>query len=465
MHHLGGVLDAALGHLRDVDEALDLDAQVHEAAELRDVGHHAGQHHALCQVVDGADVGVEGEDVGHAAGVATRAVQFVHDVLQRGTPDGVGAVAVQVDALAQRLVGDERADVAAGVARHLFHQGIALGVDGSVVERVVGIGNAQEAGALLIGFGAEARHVEQLSARAEGSVLSAVVDDACRKGRAEARDVGEQVAAGGVEVDADGVDAEGDGQVEGLVEGPLIDVVLILSHADGLGIYLDQFGQRVGQTTGYAHGTADGDVLVGKLFAGNVGGGIDRGAVFADDEHLDAVEMGLAHQVFGLASGGAVAYGDGFDAVGVGQGGDAAYGASPFALGLVGVDGLVVEQIALCVDTHHLAARAEAGVDAHDTLGAEGRRQQQLAHVGGEDGDGLLVGPGFGGSGKLVFYAGFEQALVGILDGHLHLWCGGCAPFHEGTLQAPQALLLVGGGDAHSEVALGLAAAHGQQAV
>ena len=45
----------------------------------------------------------------------------------------------------------------------------------------------------------------------------------------------------------------------------------------------------------------------------------------------------------------------------------------------VGEDGLVVEQIALCIEAHDLAACAEAWVDAHDALLSERGSQKELA--------------------------------------------------------------------------------------
>ena len=40
---VGGVGDAAIGHLRDVDEAVLMDADVDESTEVGDVRHDAGQ--------------------------------------------------------------------------------------------------------------------------------------------------------------------------------------------------------------------------------------------------------------------------------------------------------------------------------------------------------------------------------------------------------------------------------------
>ena len=45
-HDLRRVLDELVRHLRDVDKSILMHADVHEHAEVDDVAHRAGQHHA-----------------------------------------------------------------------------------------------------------------------------------------------------------------------------------------------------------------------------------------------------------------------------------------------------------------------------------------------------------------------------------------------------------------------------------
>ncbi len=56
---LGGILDEAVGELADVDEAVLMDADVDEGAELGDVGDDAFEDHAGLNVGELADVIVE----------------------------------------------------------------------------------------------------------------------------------------------------------------------------------------------------------------------------------------------------------------------------------------------------------------------------------------------------------------------------------------------------------------------
>ena len=58
----------------------------------------------------------------------------------------------------------------------------------------------------------------------------------------------------------------------------------------------------------------------------------------------------------------------------------------------VGEYGLVVEQIALSVQTHHFASSAEAGVYAHNSLLSQWSTKQQLSQVLGKDTNSFVVG-------------------------------------------------------------------------
>ena len=104
----------------------------------------------------------------------------------------------------------------------------------------------------------------------------------------------EQRHRGGVDVDADGIDAVLDDGIEVARQLGLRDVVLVLADADGFGVDLDQFGQRVLQAAGNGDGAADRDVEVGEFLGGEFGGGIDRGAGFGNDDLLSAALPGSA---------------------------------------------------------------------------------------------------------------------------------------------------------------------------
>lgn len=56
---LGGVADEAVGELRDMDEAVLMDADIDERTEVDHVAHGAGELHAGLQVIHIQDVGAE----------------------------------------------------------------------------------------------------------------------------------------------------------------------------------------------------------------------------------------------------------------------------------------------------------------------------------------------------------------------------------------------------------------------
>ena len=95
-----------------------------------------------------------------------------------------------------------------------------------------------------------------------------IVDDVLSQGRSQTRNVGEQVLAGRIEVDPHGIYTSLHRQVQSMLQFALVHIVLVLTHAYALGVYLDQFCQGVGQSSAYANGTAYGHVVLGKLLSG-----------------------------------------------------------------------------------------------------------------------------------------------------------------------------------------------------
>ena len=108
----------------------------------------------------------------------------------------------------------------------------------------------------------------------------AMDDDRLRERLADARDARQQLGRGGVDVDADRVDAVLDHRVERAAELLLGEVVLVLADADRLRIDLDEFGERVLQPPRDRGRAAQGHVELGQLLRRIGRGRIDRGARF-----------------------------------------------------------------------------------------------------------------------------------------------------------------------------------------
>ena len=445
-----------------------MDAHVDERAEPGDVGHHAFQDHPLGQVRKLVDpVG----KLGHAellARVAPRLFQLGQDVLDGRQPHRLVDERARVELAEKGRVADQLAGRHAGRLGHVLDDVVAFRVDGRIVQRLGASAHAQEAGALLEGLAAQARHLAERPAPGERTVLVAVAADRPGQLGPDARDVRKQRGAGRVEVHADPVDARLDVAVQGLAKPGLVDVVLVLADADRLGIDLDQLGQRVLEPPGDADRAAHGHVQVGKLGPGQLAGRVDRRPRLVDAD-LGRRELVLldhgGHKRVGLARGRARADGDQLDAVPLDELAQHGSGLVGLALRRRGVDRGVFQELAGGVHHGHLAAGAEAGVDAqHHAL--PGRRgQQQVAEVLREDADRLVVGRflHLAEDGRLD--RGKQQPRVAVGHGldqfgaELEPRIGDQPPGEPGHQRVLVHL------DAHAQHPFGLAAPHGQEAV
>jgi hypothetical protein len=97
--------------------------------------------------------------------------------------------------------------------------------------------------------------------------------------------MGQQVVRGGVEVHAHLVHAGIHDGIQALLQGGGRNVVLVLAHADALGIDLHQFGQGILQAPRDGNGAADGEIEIGEFLARDVAGAVHAGARFADHDH------------------------------------------------------------------------------------------------------------------------------------------------------------------------------------
>ena len=131
--------------------------------------------------------------------------------------------------------------------------------------------------------------------------------------------------------------------------------------------------------------------MVGELLACYFRGGVDRGTILADEKDGKAGTMKHPDKVLGFTSSRAIAYGHRLDFVLVQESLQDVQRLHALATGRMGEDGLVVQEIALLVEAHHLATCAEPWVDAHDALLSERCGKEKLAQVGGKHADGLLI--------------------------------------------------------------------------
>ena len=242
--------------------------------------------------------------------------------------------------------------------------------------------------------------------------------------------------------------------------------MLVLPHADGFGIDLDKFRQRVREAAADGHRAPVGEIEIRELGAGRLRGGIDRSPAFADHDHGDAPAGERPDEGFGFAPGGAVAHGGDFRAVFLGEAEERFPG---FGAGLVRsgvrVDGRVFEQFPFTVEADDFAAGAETGVHGEDVLSAEGRGKQKLAQVFGEHADGFGVGALFELVAEFGLQRGCEKPPVAVQRGCAHFAPAGAVVEDEEAGQEVLRLLLIAGAQGEAQEAFLFAPEHGEDAV
>ena len=360
---------------------------------------------------------------------------------------------------------EEFADGATEVSGHFIHEIIALGMDGTGIEWMRAVADAEESGGLLKGLGTEAGDFQKFVAGFEGAVLVAKFDDALRGAGVEAGDIAEEMGAGGVEFHADMVHARDDSVIERALEGGLVDIVLVLADADGFGVDFDEFGERVHEAASNGNGTAHREVEIREFLAGDFRGGVDRRAGFAHDDNRDGRRQAEgANEGFGFARGGAVTDGDGFDFETGDDRLDDFSSLGAVAGSFFRIDDFVHQEFSLGIEHDKFAAGAEAGVEREGRFLTERRGEEKFADVFGKDADGFLVGFLFIENASLALHSETEEALVAIMRGEADLLGGGVRAFDEKMVERREGLLFQRR-DAGEKQPFGLAAADGEEAV
>ena len=373
-----------------------VDAYVNEGTERRHVRDDPFEEHARRQIRHRLHALGEGRGPERRAGVTAWLLQFAEDVGDGRHAESLVGEALRRERAQHRGVADQPGHGRAGGGQNAPDHGIGLRVDAGRVERIVAAADAQEAGALLEGLGAQPGHLGQRAAAAERAGRVPVRHDAVGEPRADPGHPGQQRRGGGVDVDPDRVDAVLHHGVERAGQLALGNVVLVLAHADGLRVDLDQFGQGVLQAARDRDRAAQRHVHTGQ-FTGRVRGRrIDRRAGLG---HHDLGELELRvgfdqvrRQPVRLPGGGSVADRDQLDAVRRGQPGQDRDGLVPAAPRLVRVDRFGRDRLPGPVGHRDLDPGAETRVQPHRRARAGRGGQQQVAEVGGEHAHRFVLG-------------------------------------------------------------------------
>ena len=238
----------------------------------------------------------------------------------------------------------------------------------------------------------------------------------------QARDVAEKIRAGGVEFHAHVIHARDDCIIERTLKGALIDIVLVLSNADGFRIDFDQLGKRVHEAATDGNGTAHSEVKIRKFLACDLGGRVNRSAGLAHHDNNEGCRQAKgANECLCLSRSRTIANGNRLDLEAIHDGLDHLCRLGAVASAFFGVNDLVSEELALSVEHGEFATRAKTRIDCEDNLLAKWRGQQELAKVFRKDPYRFLVGLFFVEKAGLTLHGKAKKTLEAILSSQTHL--------------------------------------------
>ena len=148
-------------------------------------------------------------------------------------------------------------------------------------------------------------------------------NDIAREAPVEPGYAREQGGRGRIDINPNGVDAIFDDGIKRPRQIPLVQIMLVLTDADGLGLDLDQLGKRILQATRNRDGPPDAHVEIRELVGRKLGGRVHGCAGLGHDDACQ-LQVGLrghqlGDQLFRLPRGGAVADRDQVDLVAAGD--------------------------------------------------------------------------------------------------------------------------------------------------
>ncbi len=256
-------------------------ADIDERTERGHIADHTFEHHARFEVLDVLDALGELRRLELGPRIAAGFFQLLEDVAHRRHTELVVGEHLRLQATQKTAVAQQCLDRLAGAAHDALDHRIRFRMHRRHVQRLVAIGNAQETGALLEGLVAQPRHLEQVLATLERAIVVAVTHDIFRYRARQPGHARQQRRRGGIDVHTDRVDAVLHPRFQCLGQPVLIHIVLVLAHADRLGLDLHQFGQWILQTARDRHGTTQRYIQIRKFLGRELRGRIHRCARLA----------------------------------------------------------------------------------------------------------------------------------------------------------------------------------------
>ena len=233
---------------------------------------------------------------------------------------------------------------------------------------------------------------------------------------------------GGIKIRSRAVHALHNGLIQPSGESLLGQIVLVLSYAYGLGIYLYKLSQRVEEPSRDGHGRSLFDGHIRELFSRGLLRGPDRGARLRDYRVADikaVLSYQLRHQLLALAGSCPVAYGYKLYVIFLYELHELSFGTE--ALGIFASEGVYLvrrEHPAGPVYYGELATVVEARVKAEDNSSKKRRLKEKLLKVFGEYLDRGSLGPFAEVRPYLPLYRWEQKPVTAVFGGSFQIFAG-----------------------------------------
>ena len=243
-HYVGGMLYEFVGKLGYVHKTVLMHTDINERAKIYNVSDRTREHHIGLQILNSEDI-VAKDGLGEGiTDVAPGLLKLGDNIVERRRSYSESLADRRASLLGDLLVEIAKLEISyvlRSISEHLEKRLcslVGLGVHSRIVKYLLGSGNAEEARALLIRLRSYPRNLKYLGSGGKLAVFLTVFYDILRAGGVNARDVRKKRMRRGIQVNANAVNAILNYTAESSVKTRGLHIVLILSHADSLGIDL-----------------------------------------------------------------------------------------------------------------------------------------------------------------------------------------------------------------------------------
>ena len=240
---------------------------------------------------------------------------------------------------------------------------------GTVIQRILGSRNTEEASTLLESRRPQTWHFLQLRTRSEGSILLTVFHNILGKSRTETTHVGQEMLGCGIQVYTHRVHATHHHGIQALLKLCLIHIMLILSYTDALRINLYQFGKRIHQSATNTYSTTHGYILIREFISGNLGSRIDRSTILTYNIDIHRVWITYFVQpVTRLATCRTITHSHRLYLIHLHHAQDSRSSLIFLITRRMRINDFMMNQITLCIQTTGLATIGKTRIHRHHTL-------------------------------------------------------------------------------------------------